>query len=586
MNFFTKNISLLFLAMLITNVLFAQFYIEDFGNEAAAEANWTNGGTNGGTEIWRWSDDPSAVFQTQPTFGAPTASNGFFTFNSDENGPNAHNVTLTGPAINCSAQSSVIVSFASQYSFYSLNGGSMPFFGVSTDGTNFTYFEILSDVEQNVLTESLQNTVINITDIAAGEPTVYLQFRWDGFFEYDWKIDDVALSNDDPTPANDLRITTNHFAPNFFQPNSQLDTVRFAVTISNMGTEVQTNVTTTAIVLRDGENVFSTSTSLNTIPIGTIDTLIEMQEVYTMEGEGQYTITYEVTQDGGDANIIDNVSSRTFNVLPGLFAKDDGDTQNNASQPNDIIDNWEIGNVYYIKNGGYRAEEIFFSVFSENDTHKGQSVPILIYKIVEDNNPLSFTDDDVELVGFVEYEFAEDDESYELLSAVPQDVLTGEDFVVLEEDTDYIAMINYKEDMFAPFSPIPYFFQVTTIVNNNGDWFLGGFGPRNTALVRMRIGPTEPINTEDIQLDDANKVEVFPNPATEILTLDVDLSSVALQANVKIMDATGKVVYNSNYDNVQKEKMEFNVSQFPAGAYNLYFGTENGVRNVRFVVVR
>ena len=36
------------------------------------------------------------------------------------------------------------------------------------------------------------------------------------------------------------------------------------------------------------------------------------------------------------------------------------------------------------------------------------------------------------------------------------------------------------------------------------------------------------VNTEEFELDDENKIEVYPNPATETLTLDLDLATNCL----------------------------------------------------------
>lgn len=96
-------------------VSFAQtaFWSENFNSAA----NWVHGGTNPGLEVWTWTTDPGAGFQTPagavPAFGAPTASTGYYLFNSDANLENDHDVTLTGSgnAANCTGKSNVHLRF-------------------------------------------------------------------------------------------------------------------------------------------------------------------------------------------------------------------------------------------------------------------------------------------------------------------------------------------------------------------------------------------------------------------------------------------------------------------------------------------
>ncbi len=583
MNYFTKNVFLLSLSLFMTNALTAQFYTEDFGDQAAAEANWIGGGTNPGAEVWTWTTDAgNPTFGSQPDFASPTAANGFFQFNSDANGENAHDITLTGPAIDCSGQSIVLASFQNQYAFFTQGGGSAVSLGVSTDGTNFNYYPVLENVEQNDLSDAVQTAVVDITADAAGQATVYLQFKWVGNYEYAWKIDDIALSAEDPTPPHELVVDGSQFAPNYLQPSSQLDTIGFQLFVDNMGSMPQTGVNATGEILINGASVFSTSAGLDEILLEANDTLIEMPERYIIEGDGVHTIRYTVTQDSTDINASNNITSREFEVAPGLFSKDDGQIVS-ATQPGSVADVWEIGNYYYVLNGGFTATEIFFSVASNDNAHQGQTVTIKLYQITEDSDPSDFTDDDVSLVGIGQYEFT-NEANFDVVSVVPESLLTGEEGVVLEADTEYFVMIAYTADMFAPYSAIPYYFQVGTVIND-GDWFLGGFGVDNTVLARMAIS-ADGVAIEETQLSDDNKIEVYPNPATEMLTLDIDLTTNAFQSTIRIVDAAGKMTYKNVLENIQTEKLDIDVSQYPAGAYMLHFTTENGVKTKRFVVAK
>ena len=209
MKYFTKNVFAFLFAMTLvglTNSLMAQtpFWTEDFGSEADFNAEWVNGGTNPGSEVWSWSDNPGPVFNGQPAFGAPTAANGFVEFNSDANGEgNAHDVTLTTVnPIDCSAASEVFIRFISQYAhFY----GPTAQVGVSTDGVVFTYYTVLEEEEQQDFSNPAISTIVELPQ-AAGQAQVWIQFRWQGEWEYIWRIDDIDLFASSPLPAVQYEI--------------------------------------------------------------------------------------------------------------------------------------------------------------------------------------------------------------------------------------------------------------------------------------------------------------------------------------------------------------------------------------------
>lgn len=190
-----KSLAAALLVVLGFNSTFAQvFWTEDFSNQASSTTNWVSGGTNDGSEVWTWTDDPAAGFQnsagTFPAFGGPTASTGYFYFNSDANGEADHAVTLTntGAPIDCSGKTGVRLTFSSHYARYT--AGAVAELGVSTNGTDFTYHTLMSDVPVSTLFEGPVSVLLPEAD---NQAQVWLQFRWTGNYEYHWKVDDLSL---------------------------------------------------------------------------------------------------------------------------------------------------------------------------------------------------------------------------------------------------------------------------------------------------------------------------------------------------------------------------------------------------------
>ena len=173
---------------------------------------WTNVDVSGQvTTVWEYSTD-GPYFNNQPSFASPTAANGFVIFDSDAVGnlPTPHDVQLTTDAIDCSSLTTVIAKFSNQYAYYSTGGVSIVELGVSTDGTTFSYYPILTSIAQNDLTTAETVQEVDITADAAGQATVYLQFRWRGIWEYAWRIDDIKIQDGlTPLLPDDLAIANN-----------------------------------------------------------------------------------------------------------------------------------------------------------------------------------------------------------------------------------------------------------------------------------------------------------------------------------------------------------------------------------------
>ena len=169
------------------------FWSETFSEEGAANAAWSNGGTNPGPADWTWTNDPSAGYQDPdlPAFAAPTATDGYFYFNSESNGLVPHDVTLTGlgkPA-DCTGKFDVRLRFFSQYIYFNPTG-TIAEVGVSTDGVHFNYHPLFAGLPANL---PYHDWVELDLDEADNQPQVWLQFRWIGNYEYHWKVDDLRL---------------------------------------------------------------------------------------------------------------------------------------------------------------------------------------------------------------------------------------------------------------------------------------------------------------------------------------------------------------------------------------------------------
>lgn len=569
--------------LLFFSTAFGQvFWTETFSSETDFQTNWTNGGTNGGPEEWVWTDNPTAIFETQPDFAATTAADGFIQFNSDGNGENAHDVTITSSAIDCSGQNQVFLSCENQYAFFSQGAISIPEIGVSTNGTDFTYYAVLTAVDNNDLSASVQDIFLELPE-AANQSSVFIQFRWRGNFEYVWRIDDISLSGESLQPNNELVLIEPVNPPNFSTPVSQVDSILFGFVVNNDGIDDQVNLEATIDLSGDNGDSFNTS-DVTALLEADSSTFILFEDGFLPTDIGNYTISYNVSADATDELPENNAADLTFIVSEDLFSKDDGNIVA-ATEPNGVNGPWEIGNYYLIEGDGYEAFEVDFSVASSEDTHQGQEVTVFLYRIEEDDNTGDFTEDDVEVVGFATYEFT-DEVSFTLVTVELNDLIEGTPGVALEAGVEYLLTVQYQLDMLAPYSLYPYFYDVATVIkDDNDEWFLGGFGPELTVPVRMRIREQGATSTKEPELAE-NQVQIFPNPASDQIMVNLELETINEWVELEIVDARGVKLFATQLENIRTEQLPVVTSAFPSGNYFLRVRSAEGVKTKRFTIQR
>ncbi len=250
-----KNLLALFclFAGLQTSVAQAGFWSETFGSQNAFNA-WTTGSTGAGAEVWNWSTDAANAmgFNAPPaTFNAPSANSGFAFFNSDANGDgNIHDVTLTSGAISCASHTSVGIRFHSQFADFQ---GSTAQVRVSTNGgASWTSYDIFDDQPSYSFNQEGLVPADILTEMALpaanGQAMVWIQFRWEGNYEYGWKLDDIQLYD---YVAPQVQVT--------FRVNMALQTIdpagaKLAGSFNGWSNESMTNI---------GNNIWSLTKTLN-----------------------------------------------------------------------------------------------------------------------------------------------------------------------------------------------------------------------------------------------------------------------------------------------------------------------------------
>lgn len=317
----------------------AAFWTEDFSG-GAIPAGWTNiddltpSGDPNVTFVW--SNDPAAVgvaalgYTPSAVFNAAGAGDGYVWCNSDRGLSAApasdHHTVLTTTAIDCSAQTSVLLTMESLIGVFDYDAATNVKVRVSTDMSTWTDFIPFPCLVTGAAappcvrwSANPQGIGLNITSVAAGQATVYLQFEWLGGWEYFWAIDNIQLSTvPDYERILDFAYLSHCGGGNEFGrvPIAQLGTdYILGGQVRNFGANDQTNMVMQLDVTGPGGGVvFSATSNIGTLAAG--DTAY-VEEFVTLPGgliEGIYTVNAYVTsdQDASENDPSDDTVDRTF----------------------------------------------------------------------------------------------------------------------------------------------------------------------------------------------------------------------------------------------------------------------------------
>ena len=138
-------------------------------------------------------------------------------------------------------------------------------------------------------------------------------------------------------------------------------------------------------------------------------------------------------------------------------------------------------------------------------------------------------------------------------------------FCVNTYDTDIYIGFDDKLDYVQNIENV--YKQPVSVVENNGSWFLTGFGSDVTAGISVEL--TTNLKVEENQL---SKIDAYPNPAVNLVT--IPLNGYKGNGTINILDVTGKVVTTKtvNVNNL----VSVDVSEISNGNYIFDLNLEDG----------
>ncbi len=606
-------------------------------NDWTTISQFTSDSSDAGA-LWVWEADGAAdigfFWGAREGIMSPSAANGAAVFDSDGNdtggddpfangfgiGPApcsvmggtgatdglGHRSELISPSIDCSTFDEVSLQFSQYFRRFTPTGA---FVAVSNDGgaTWSADIQINLEIDVNAETDNGGVVLVDISEFAANQADVQLRFAYQGCFYY-WIIDDVRLV---VPPAIDAGLGDFFYGVNFATPASQIidDSVGFSVDLTNVNQDI-VNATIRADVnaLDDaGEvvaNLHTETISLGDVPGGIADSTFNFVNQWAPGelAQGLYEIVYTLESDnlGEDFDPSDNQVGNVFRVTDALYAKESRTTTGFRPGAGGV---YASGNMYRTANSwgnlNWFASETSFSAFTAGSGADGplagKSTTIYLMKVADGVAPAfpaadfdvmgGFLDNpSLEVVGFNEYTFVEpdtdEDATVELL-----DIISFESPVALEPGAFYFLMNDYvdgNEVIFHGYNNVDFnYFQISTVLHTT-QWFLGGFGEDVAATNRLRIEPI--ISTTAVELGET-AVAVSPNPTVDFINVTMDFEEPT-EAQIWVLNSDGDIAYFQEYDSVQKETKQVDVSAYAPGVYMVHVNTPNGISTDKVVVVK
>jgi hypothetical protein len=508
-----------------------------WSDDFSVPANWVTGNSTSNNNNWVIGTAvPSGDFPIAAILST-TAANGYALYDSDAYCGTDDAWVRTANPVNLSEDNAVVLTFQQ---FYRAFQGTT-YVGVSTNGTDWTEYEVNASLAVNASTTNPNTAQVNISGTAGGQAQVWIRFRYVGACDYAWMVDDVAII---PGADNDMELLDVWHgdivdALEYNQiPLAQAQEVTIGAASVNQGGVAQTAVTYNYTITRSGTTVASGSfAAVNaTLASAGSDTTFSATG-YTPDAVGTYVVNVTVASAEGDDNATNNAGSSTFKITEFIYAHDDEDNIEfqiyGGDDANDQPNEYKAA-LYYET----FAEATLFGVqvaFGANTTTDACYVEV--FDAVADQNLANPLVTEVFDITPAMISGAE---------IVPVNIpLNGGDGIQLAADGVYLISVGNTgpgealwllasdgdEDRagirFGPFGAggaVDWYTGYTT-----SPWLRGNF---NGA-----VGVSENADLTGIQM--------FPNPANEVLTVQFN-SNEANDIRINIVSMDGKLVYTQN----------------------------------------
>ena len=560
-----------------------------WGNDFSNASDWTmyhTGGTspNSGNAPGDWeiqnTQNPNAGYGTG-TITNSTWQNGFAIYDADaygddSNGEDAY-IEYTG-TIDLSSYSNVALTCAQYGRKWQTT---QMFVEVSTDGTNWTSYEVNTDWVESVTYESPVN--VNISATAANQATVHIRFHYHGGWDYCWNIDDVKL-----VEGADYDLVGQNWIPQFYgagwyskMPKSNHTPLTyFSVPVYNNGTQQLTGLNMTVTIDDEtstqvyNQNTTTTLSGNTTIAAATLDTLYDD---VAFDPDTTANHTYTVNMSIGMNETDEDPSN---NSLANPYSFEITDLQIARAT---TISRWlsiayfsgtvsgdVIGEMVYLPNPDTVSSVDVFLSADAAALSGGASITATLYSMdqatgnwveVISSDPYDITAADTVSAGhYVNIPFLTDGFS---------EIISGGNFYLIGMVCNFDPSTEVVK--FGADNVFPHDYQSSTNLSVNGTWYYTSSGvPDFTLNMLHAVG----VNNQEAKTG----VSIYPNPAnTEIHVDNADGATIEVY---NLMGQNVMTVENANKFNT------VNVESLAAGTYIVKVVNNNDVKTQKINIVK
>jgi hypothetical protein len=245
------------------------------------------------------------------------------------------------PPIDCSAHPGVILTFRQFFRCYYTPDCSVQ---VSNDlGAHWAKYSVLFETPISVFCKNPYPEV-NISEVAAGMPEVWIRFYWNSMERYFWCIDDIELfesyDNDIQLENSwqymvDLSNEDTNESYCYMIPNSQIGADNFggyyfAGALMNVGMADQEGCKLNVEVFKNGTSVYNHTSEARDIWTINRDTF-DVSTIYNPTGYGDYKMVLTAQADQTDGRLTNNVYTDTFYITDSIYSICDYTWEEHAS---------------------------------------------------------------------------------------------------------------------------------------------------------------------------------------------------------------------------------------------------------------
>jgi hypothetical protein len=142
-----------------------------------------------------------------------------------------------------------------------------------------------------------------------------------------------------------------------------------------------------------------------------------------------------------------------------------------------------------------------------------------------------------------------------------------------DSTTDYEGSMGYFQYRIKPLSNLP----LGTQIENTAYIYFDYNAPIITNTTQNNF---QTVVSTFNGYDDSNQLKVFPNPANEVLNINLQNNNIE---NCAITNALGQTVYNSANEINANHKIQLNISNLSAGVYFVKVISGSGSYNAKFI---